>query len=37
MRQAFDAFEHRAYSIELLDSGFPLPTLVTVIAALDHV
>jgi hypothetical protein len=36
VREALNAFEHRSYSIEVLDSGFPLATLVTLIAAIDH-
>jgi hypothetical protein len=36
VRQALSAASARAYSIQLLDLGFPLPALLTVIAALDH-
>jgi hypothetical protein len=36
VRHVFDALEKRSYAIELLDPGFPLPTILALIAALDH-
>jgi zinc ribbon protein len=36
VRQSLDALEKRSYAIELLDPQFPLPTILAIIAALDH-
>jgi hypothetical protein len=36
MRETLTGLEHRAYAITLVDSGFPLPLLLAVIAALDR-
>jgi hypothetical protein len=36
VKQMLDALESKSYAIELFDSGFSLPTLVTIIAAIDH-
>jgi len=36
VKQALNALERKSYEIELFDSGFSLPTLVTIIAAIDQ-
>jgi len=36
VRQTLGALERRSYAIVLLEPSFPLPTLVTIIAAVDH-
>jgi hypothetical protein len=36
IRATLNALEQRSYAIELLDPGFPLPTLLAIVTAIDH-